>query len=154
MFCLFKHKAHEAPLSSFNVKGLKTEPLSVNDGIIGWIKGVFADPESATKEKLDALWQDVQALGHQDFEDVCALYCTAAFFQDEKLQRKSAKRLYGLLEKRQELSAAELELVLDCINIGERMAVNGVTLREYVSNDLLRQNDEMLLDYARRLYVI
>lgn len=42
---------------------------------------------------------------------------------------------------------------MDCINIGERMAVNGAWLREYVTRILPTTDNEQIHDYARRLYI-
>ena len=140
-----------APVSKFepvNI-GLKAEPLTMDGGTIGQIKHFFYHPEEATKERLDALWCKSQ----QD-TDPYPLYCAAAFFQDERMQRKATKRIESHLEKHQDLGPADLELLLDCINIGERMGVNGARLREYAKR-MTRQLDghKELADYAERLYI-
>lgn len=154
MFRLFCHKEIEAPISQFCVKRLKTEPLhGAGDGLIGRIKAFFEEPESATKESLDLLWRNVQKFG-KGFDDTCFLYCAGAFFQDERMVKRAAKRLYAILDKEWELSPAQMEKLLDCINIGERMAVNGVRLREYAVKMLPMYKDEKLVDYARRLDII
>ena len=123
------------------------------------MKGIFAEPESATKEVLDGLWSDVQKLGSNRLEDCCARYIAAGFFQDEGMVKGASKRLESQLKVKSEkvkvgLTPAELELLLDCINMGERMAVNGVRIREFLQPVLATQQDERLLDYARRLDVM
>lgn len=153
MFCLFRQRYFEAPITSFCVKGLKTEPIhGAGDDVLGRIKGFFDKPGSATKDNLHLLWGEVHELG-KGFEDTCALYCAGAFFQDERMVKRASRKLYALLDKERNLSPERVELLLDCINIGERMAVNGVRLREHVSKLLPMQKDERILDYARRLYV-
>lgn len=71
---LIKNKLLSSPIDSFAVSGLKTEPIRCPEGVvegeagdsyavaercIGNIKYFFKQPESATKERLDALWSDV-----------------------------------------------------------------------------------------------
>ena len=49
-----------------------------------------------------------------------------------------------------------LELLLDCINIGERMGINGIELRKYVARVLgaiETTNHESIVDCARRVYI-
>lgn len=165
-----------SPISSFTVLGLKTEPIHSPDcyiesedkepfalamNSIGNIKFFFKQPNSATKERLDALWSEVKflerSLGKEHlFEELCSLYIAAAFFQDERLQKKSSKKLNALLKKTGPIvDDNKTELLLDCINIGERMGVNGIELRKYVTDSLgtLEPGHEPVFDYARRLYI-
>lgn len=166
-----------SPISYFNVLGLKTDPIHSSDcfiesedknplalamSCIGNIKFFFKKPDTATKEKLDTLWSDVKCLEQSLekthlWEELSALYIAAAFFQDEKLQKKASKKLISLINKAGSiLDNQRLELLLDCINIGERMGINGIELRKYVARVLgaiETTNHESLFDYAKRLYI-
>lgn len=178
MLSLFRprYQLLTSPISSFTVSGLKTEPIQSSDCVIesedkesyalamnciGIIKFFFKQPESATKERLDVLWSDVRFLEkslekRHLLEELCALYISAAFFQEEKLQKKASRKLNPLLKKTGPIiDNQKLELLLDCINIGERMGVNGIELRKYVASSLgsLDTSQEPIFDYARRLYI-
>ena len=179
MMCLFLRRCYlplNSPISSFTVSGLKTDPIHSSDcfiesedkepyalamNCIGNIKFFFKQPESATKERLDVLWSDVRFLEkslekRHLLEKLCALCISAAFFQEEKLQKKASRKLNALLKKTGPIiDNQKLELLLDCINIGERMGVNGIELRKYVASSLgsLDTSQEPIFDYARRLYI-
>lgn len=166
-----------SPISSFTVSGLKTGPIHCPDcfiesedrdsfalamNCIGNIKFFFIQPDCATKERLDALWSDVnnleRTLDNQHLlEELCALYIAGSFFQNEKLQKKTAKKLNAILKKTGPITDDQkLELLLDCINIGERMGVNGIELRQYIAgvqckNEILQSGP--IVDYAQRLYI-
>ena len=76
----------------------------------------------------------------------------AAFFQDKKLQKKASRRQNALLKKTGLITDDQkLELLLDCINIGERMGVNGIRIREFVKP--LLPSTGPIHDYAQRLYI-
>lgn len=173
MFVIIKpqYKPLTSPISSFKVVGLKTEPIHIpksypeTDGClepnaiaqrsINRIKYFFQYPESATKERLDTLWSEVKYLEktldkQHLIEELCAMYIAAAFFQDEKMQRKTQRLLYTRM-KNTNLEESVLELLLDCINIGERMGVNGQRIRDYVK-PLLPESGP-IRDYAKRLYI-
>ena len=162
MFGLFR--THKAPIGAAVPvnDGLKTEPISLGDGIVGRVKHFCLHPESVTKEQHDALYAQLRGLAKKasGFEDNFALYAGGAYYAD----RRMIKRAKRLLEKRLSDKTAlamlpeaqrrkVLEGLLDCINIGERMAVNGTWLREYAVQLLPMIADEQILDYARRLYI-
>ena len=172
-----QYQSLTSPISSFTVLGLKTDPIHSPDcfiestekdsyslaiNCIGNLKFCFKQPECATKERLDALWSNVkfleQLLEKQHlWEELCTLYIAAAFFQDERLQKKTSRKLNTLLQKTGPITDNQrLELLLDCINIGERMGVNGIELRKYASHVLgaiKPSSYEPIFDYARRLYI-
>lgn len=166
-----KNKSLSSPITSFHVFGLKTdalhtpesypetdgclEPNAIAQRSINRIKYFFQYPESATKERLDTLWSEVKFLEktldkQHLMEEHCALYIVAAFFQNERMQQKTQRFLYTRIEKTN-LEESVLELLLDCINIGERMGVNGQRIRDYVK-PLLPESGP-IRDYAKRLYI-
>lgn len=162
-----------SPIYSFHIIGLKTEPLHTpasypkTDGDmepsaiatknIDQVKYFFQKPKSATKERLDSLWNDVKLLERthvlqHNIDVLCSLYITSAFFQDERMQRKASRRLFSQLKKMRQIDDSNLqELLLDCVNIGERMGVNGQQIRDYLKNTPLSQGP--IQDYANRLYI-
>lgn len=165
-----RNKSLASPISSFHVFGLKTSPIHTpesypeTDGClepnaiaqrsISRIKYFFQYPEIATKERLDTLWSEVKflekALDKQHLmEELCALYIAAAFFQNERMQQKTQRFLYTRMEKTN-LGENVLELLLDCINIGERMGVNGQRIREYIK-PFLPESGPIIRDYAKRV---
>ena len=168
-----EYKHISSPISSFHVHGLKTAPIHTlvsypeTDGymeshntakrIIERIKYYFQEPGSATKERLDELWGDVVQLEktrvrRKNIEDNCALYMSAAFFQDERMQRRAGRRLSSQLKEMEPTKNGYIqELLLDCINIGERMGVNGQSIRDYLKSFPLSQGT--IQDYANRLYI-
>lgn len=168
---LFSYRSWFSPISSFQVSGLKAEPIhwpqdfpeleeSKDSGVVAMncinqIKYFFRNPETATKERLDGLWHEVKRLewmsvGNNRLEKKCALYMAAAFFQDERMQRKSSRRLYR--EAFDHSPEFVLELLLDCINVGERMGVNGTKIRELVKPFIPMSGS--VHNYAERLYII
>lgn len=162
MFGLFR--AHKAPIGAAVPvnDGLKTEPISLGDGVIGQVKHFCLHPESATKEQHDALYAQLRGLARKasGFEEACALYAGGAYYADRRMIKRAKKSLEKRLSDKTALAALPeaqrckiLEGVLDCINIGERMAVNGTWLREYAARILPLTTDERILDYARRLYI-
>lgn len=180
----------ELPL---NKVGLDPYPIALRS--INWIKFFCQYPECATKERLDPLYSQLRLLekklefhllGNHLLEDAYALYIGAAYFNNNQLLKKARKLLLGQLEEQILTDGAHyeqspmyhcilLDRLLDCINMGERMAVNGVELRKYASlmlghlesivwsdNSIPLLNDaaygiaptpEQLFDYARRLDV-
>lgn len=163
----------KSPISSFHIIGLKTDPLhtpalypessgylepsTIAIMVIDQVKFFFQEPGSATKERLDSLWGEVMLLekaqaSKYDIGVICSLYITAAFFQDERMQRKASRRLFSQLKKMRPIDDSNLqELLLDCVNIGERMGVNGQQIRDYLKNTPLSQGP--IQDYANRLYI-
>ncbi len=129
--------------------GLDPYPIALRS--INWVKVLMRWPECATKERRDSLYSQVRLLerrleyhllANHLLEDAYALYIGAAYFGDKRLLKKSKKLLSGQLEEQvlpdgghYEQSVMYhcilLDRLLDCINIGERCAVNSVELREY-----------------------
>ena len=176
-----------------NRVGLDPYPIALRS--INWIKFFCKYPETATKYRLDSLYsqerllekkQEYHLLANHLLEDAFALYIGAAFFGDERLLKEAKQLLLGQLKEQILPDGAHyeqspmyhcilLDRLLDCINIGERMAVNGVELRKYASlmlghlesviwedgsipllNDAaygIAPMPEQLFDYAKRLYV-
>ena len=174
-----------------NKVGLDPYPIALRS--INWIKFFCRYPETATKERLDALYSQVRLLekkleyhllANHLLEDSFALYIAGAYFDDERLLKKAKKLLLSQLKEQVLPDGAHyeqspmyhcilLDRLLDCINIGERMAVNGVELRKYavrmlghlesivwsdgsipLLNDAaydIAPTPEQLFDYARRL---
>ena len=162
MFGLFR--THRAPVTiAVPVNhGLKTEPISLGDGVIGQVKHFCLHPESVTKEQHDALYAQLRGLAKKasGFEDNFALYAGGAYYADRRMIKRAKRSLEKRLSDDTALAALPeaqrckvLEGILDCINIGERMAVNGTWLREYASRILPIITDEQILDYAKRLYI-
>ena len=176
-----------------NRVGLDPYPIALRS--INWIKFFCKYTETATKYRLDSLYsqerllekkQEYHLLANHLLEDAFALYIGAAFFGDERLLKEAKQLLLGQLKEQILPDGAHyeqspmyhcilLDRLLDCINIGERMAVNGVELRKYASlmlghlesviwedgsipllNDAaygIAPMPEQLFDYAKRLYV-
>lgn len=156
MFSLFKNT--HSPITRFTPvnTGFKAKPLSWGDGIICQVKDFCGYPENATKEQHEEVYAQLRKLSRSlsGFKEACELYIGGAYFGEERMVKRATKFLTAYLDSHLELTDAELELCLDCINIGERMAVNGAWLREYVARILPTTDNEQLHDYARRLYVI
>ena len=83
-----------------------------------------------------------------------------AYYADRRMIKRAKRSLEKRLSDKTALAMLPeaqrrkvLEGLLDCINIGERMAVNGTWLREYASRILPIITDEQILDYAKRLYI-
>lgn len=135
--------------------GFKAEPLSWGDGIICQVKDFCGYPENATKEQHEEVYVQLRKLSRSlsSFKEACELYIGGAYFGEERMVKRATKFLTAYLDSQLKLTDAELELLLDCINIGERMAVNGAWLREYVARFLSLTDNEQIHDYARRLYV-
>lgn len=134
--------------------GLDPYPIALRS--INWVKFFCRYPESATKARLDSLYSQLRLLekkleyhllANHLLEDAYALYIGGAFFGDERLQKKSTKLLLGQLKEQILPDGAHyeqsvmyhcilLDRLLDCINIGERSAVNGSQLREIASKML------------------
>ena len=157
-------KSHRAPVTKAVPvnDGLKAEPISLGDGVIGQVKHFCLHPESTTQDQHDALYAQLCGMARKasGVEDDFALYAGGVYYADKRM----IKRARRLLEKRwsdktalavlqDEQRCKVLEGILDCINIGERMAVNGTWLREYAVQLLPMIADEQILDYARRLYI-
>ena len=162
MFKFFR--THRAPVGAAVPvnDGLKAEPISLGDGVIGQVKHFCLHPESVTKEQHDALYAQLRGLARKasGFEEACALYAGGAYYADRRMIKRARRSLEKRLSDNTALAALPeaqrskiLEGVLDCINIGERMAVNGTWLREYAVQLLPMIADEQILDYARRLYL-
>ncbi len=162
MFGLFR--THRAPISAAVPvnDGLKTEPISLGDGVIGQVKHFCLHPESATRDQHDALYAQLCGLARKasGFEDDFALYAGGVYYADRRIIKRARRLLEKCLSDDTALAALPdaqrckvLEGILDCINIGERMAVNDTWLREYASRILPIITDEQILDYARRLYI-
>lgn len=174
---------------------LSLDPYPIALRSINWIKFFLRNPETATKVRIDSLYSQIKLLekkleyhllGNHLLEDAYALYISAAYFQNEWLLKKATKLLLGQLKEQILSDGAHyeqsvmyhcilLDRLLDCINIGERCAVNGAELRVYASkmlghlqsivysdgsipmvNDAAegiapKSND--IFDYARRLYI-
>ena len=162
MFGLFR--AHKAPIGAAVPvnDGLKTEPISLGDGVIGRVKHFCLHPESVTQGQHDALYAQLCGLARNasGFEDDFALYAGGVYYADKRIIKRAKRSLEKRLSDETTLAALPdkqrckvLEGILDCINIGERMAVNGTWLREYATRILPIITDEQILDYARRLYL-
>lgn len=162
MFGLFR--THRAPVTiAVPVNdGLKAEPISLENGVIGQVKHFCLHPESVTKKQHDALYAQLCGLARNasGFEDDFALYAGGVYYADKRIIKRARRLLEKRLSDETALAALPeaqrckvLEGILDCINIGERMAVNGNWLREYAARILPIITDEQILDYARRLYL-
>ncbi len=137
-------------VESANIQiGLDPYPIALRS--INWVKVLMRWPECVTKERRDSLYSQLRLLERKReyhllanhlLEDAYALYVGAAYFRDKRLLKKSKKLLLGQLEEQllpdgghYEQSVMYhcilLDRLLDCINIGERCAVNSVELREY-----------------------
>lgn len=134
--------------------GLDPYPIALRS--INWIKFFCRYPETATKERLDSLYSQVRLLekkleyhllGNHLLEDAFALYIAGAFFGEVRLLKKAKKLLLAQLKEQVLPDGAHyeqspmyhcilLDRLLDCINIGERMAVNGAELRKYAERML------------------
>ena len=134
--------------------GLDPYPIALRS--INWIKFFCRYPECATKEWLDSLYSQVRLLekkleyhllANHLLEDSFALYIAGAYFDDERLLKKAKKLLLSQLKEQVLPDGAHyeqspmyhcilLDRLLDCINIGERMAVNGAELRRYAERML------------------
>lgn len=174
-----------------NRVGLDPYPIALR--CINWIKFFCKYPETVTKDRLDSLYSQVRLLekkleyhllANHLLEDAFALYIGAAYYGDERLLKKAKKLLLSQLKEQVLPDGAHyeqspmyhcilLDRLLDCINIGEGMTVNGVELRKYASlmlghlesvvwedgsipllNDAaygIAPTPEQLFDYARRL---
>ena len=172
---------------------LSLDPYPIALRSINWVKFFCRYPECATRERLDSLYSQLRLLekkleyhllGNHLLEDAYALYIGAAYFSDEWLQKKAKKMLLGQLgeqilpdgahyEQSPMYHCILLDRLLDCINIGERMAVNGAELRKYAERMLghlesivwddgsipllndaaygIAPTSEQLFDYAKRL---
>ena len=137
-----------------NKVGLDPYPIALRS--INWIKFFCRYLETATKERLDSLYSQVRLLerkleyhllGNHLLEDAYALYIGATYFGDKRLLKKAKQLLLGQLREQILADGAHyeqspmyhcilLDRLLDCINIGERMAVNGVELRKYAERML------------------
>ena len=157
-------RTHRTPVSAAVPvnDGLKTEPISLGDGVIGQVKHFCLHPESATQEQHDALYAQLRGLARNasGVEDDFALYAGGAYYADKRMIKRAKRLLEKHLSDETALAALPdkqrckvLEGILDCINIGERMAVNGTWLREYVAQILPLTTNEQIQDYARRLYL-
>ncbi len=142
--------------------GLKTEPISLGDGVVGRVKHFCLHPESTTQDQHDALYAQLCGMARKasGFEDDFALYAGGVYYADKRIIKRAKRSLEKRLSDETTLAALQdkqrckvLEGILDCINIGERMAVNGTWLREYAAKILPIITDEQILDYARRLYI-
>lgn len=140
--------------------GLKAAPISLGDGVIGRVKHFCLHPESVTQDQHDALYAQLRGLARKasGFEEACVLYAGGAYYADKRMIKRAKRSLEKRLSDETVLAALTdeqrckiLEGILDCINIGERMAVNGTWLREYAVQLLPMIADEQILDYARRL---
>lgn len=162
MFGLFR--THKAPIGAAVPvnDGLKTEPISLGDGVIGRVKHFCLHPESATQDQHDVLYAQLRGLEKKasSFEEEFALYAGGVYYADKRIIKRAKRSLEKRLSDDTALAALPeaqrckvLEGILDCINIGERMAVNGTWLREYATRILPIITDEQILDYARRLYL-
>ncbi len=171
------------------------DPYPIALRSINWIKFFLRNPETATKVRIDSLYSQIKLLekkleyhllGNHLLEDAYALYISAAYFHDKRLLKKATKLLLGQLKEQILPDGAHyeqsvmyhcilLDRLLDCINIGERCAVNGAALRMYASKMLghlqsIIYNDESIpmvndaaegiapksndiFDYARRLCI-
>ena len=157
-------RLHRAPVTTAVPvnDGLKTEPISLDDGVIGQVKHFCLHPESTTQDQHDALYAQLRGLARKasGVEDDFALYAGGAYYADKRIIKRAKRSLEKRLSDETTLAALPdkqrckvLEGILDCINIGERMAVNGTWLREYAVQLLPMIADEQILDYARRLYL-
>lgn len=142
--------------------GLKAEPISLGYGVIGRVKLFCLHPESATQEQHNALYAQLCGMARKasGLEDDIVLYAGGAYYADRRMIKRAKRSLEKRLSDKTALAALPdeqrckiLEGILDCINIGERMAVNGTWLREYAAQILPIITDEQILDYARRLYI-
>ena len=176
-----------------NKVGLDPYPIALRS--INWIKFFLRNPETVTKPRIDSLYSQIKLLekkleyhllANHLLEDAYALYISAAYFQDKQLLKKATKLLLGQLKEQILPDGAHyeqsvmyhcilLDRLLDCINIGERCAVNGAELRVYASKMLghlqsiiyrdgsipmvndaaegIAPKSEDIFDYARRLYI-
>lgn len=162
MFKFFR--THRAPIGAAVPvnDGLKAEPVSLGDGVVGRVKSFCLHPESATQEQHDALYAQLRGLEKKasSFEEEFALYAGGVYYADKRIIKRARRLLEKRLSDETTLAALPdkqrckvLEGILDCINIGERMAVNGTWLRKYAAQILPLTADERILDYARRLYI-
>lgn len=140
--------------SSTHSVGLDPYPIALRS--INWIKFFGKYPACATKVRQDSLYSQLRLLerkleyhllGNHLLEDAYALYIGAAYFADKRLRKKATHLLSGQLKEQilsdgahYEQSAMYhcilLDRLLDCINIGERYAVNGRELRAYAERML------------------
>ena len=121
--------------STLNSMTMDPYPIALRS--INWIKFFCRYPETATKERLDALYSQVRLLekkleyhllANHLLEDAFALYISGAFFGEERLLRKAKKLLLGQLKEQILPDGAHyeqspmyhcilLDRLLDCINI-------------------------------------
>lgn len=169
------------------------DPYPIALRSINWIKFFCRFPDCATKSRLDALYSQVRLLekkleyhllANHLLEDAYALYIGAAYFGVEQLLN-SARQLLLVQLKEQVLPDGAhfeqspmyhcilLDRLLDCINLGESMGIDGKQLRRYASSMLshleaiiwsdgsipllndaaygISPTPTQLFDYARRL---
>ena len=118
-----------------NKIGLDPYPIALRS--INWIKFFCRYPECAIKVRLDSLYSQVKLLenkleyhllANHLLEDAYALYISAAYFQDQNLQKKATKLLIDQLKGQTLPDGAHyeqspmyhcilLDRLLDCINI-------------------------------------
>lgn len=133
---LFIDEVLNSQLSTVNCQ-FSLDPYPIALRSINWIKFFCRFPRCATKPRLDSLYSQIKLLekkleyhllGNHLLEDAYALYIAAAFFQDNKLQKKAKPLLLtqlkeqtlpdgGHYEQSPMYHCILLDRLLDCINI-------------------------------------
>ena len=169
------------------------DPYPIALRSINWVKFFCRFPDCATKVRLDALYSQVRLLekkleyhllANHLLEDAYALYIGSAYFSDKKLLNNAKRLLLSQLKEQVLPDGAHyeqspmyhcilLDRLLDCINIGESLGIDGIQLRNYASRMLghlesiiwndgsipllndaaygIAPSPTQLLDYAKRL---
>ena len=175
-------------LESPDKTSMSLDPYPIALRSINWIKFFCRYPESATKARLDSLYSQVlllekkleyHLLANHLLEDAYAIYIGAAYFGDERIQRKATKLLQEQLQEQILPDGAHyeqspmyhcilLDRLLDCFNIRplaflEDAAVKMLGHLESITwsdgsipllNDAaygIAPTADQLFDYARRL---
>ncbi len=132
-----------------NRVGLDPYPTALR--IVNWVKFFCKWPQAATRERLDSLYSQLRLLerrlewhlmGNHLLEDAFALYIGAAYCGDARLLKRATKLVLGQLKEQILQDGAHyeqsvmyhcilLDRLLDCINLDERVSVNGARLRPY-----------------------
>ena len=126
--------------------GLDPAPIALRSN--NWVKVFTRWPDSATKERKDALYSQLRLLerkleyhllANHLLEDAFALYIGAVYFGEEQLYKKASRLLKEQLNEQILPDGAHyeqspmyhcimLDRLLDCVNIGR---VNDTWLRDY-----------------------
>lgn len=104
-------KSHRAPVTKAVPvnNGLKTEPISLGDGVIGQVKSFCLHPESATQDQHDTLYAQLCGLARNasGLEDDFALYA------DRRMIKRAKRSLEKRLSDETALASLPEEQILD-----------------------------------------